>query len=80
MGDQLVIIVDNTRGGNYDGRPIQRLTMSYFVNIDDNASLWGKLKESKNLVENKTEYNGGGIAPQKDVDTHQENHLNASDS
>ena len=54
--------------------------MSYFVNIDDNASLWGKLKESKNLVENETECNGGGIAPQKDVDTHQENHLNASGS
>ena len=54
--------------------------MSQFVNIDDNASLWGTLKESKNLVENKTEYNGGGVAPQKGVDTHQGTHLNASNS
>ena len=80
MEDQLVIIVDKTRGGNFDGRTIQRLTLSYCVRVDDNASLWRKLKELKNLVENETECNGGGIAPQKDVDTHQENHLNASDS
>ena len=80
MEDQLVIIVNKTRGGNSGGRTIQRLTLSYFVRMDDNASSWGKLKESKNLVENETEYNGGGIAPQKDVDTHQENHLNASNS
>ena len=54
--------------------------MSYFVNKDGNAPLCGKLKESKNLVENKTEYNGGGVAPQRDVDTHQGTHLNDSDN
>ena len=54
--------------------------MSYFVNKDDNAPLCGKLKESKNLVENKTEYNGGGVAPQRGVDTHPGTHLNDSDS
>ena len=80
MGDRLVIIVDKTRGGNSDGRLIQRLTMLYFVNKDDNAPCVGSLKKSKNLVENKTEYNGGGVAPQKGVDTHQGTHLNASNS
>ena len=70
MGDRLVIIVDNTQRGNSDRRPIQRLTMSYFVNKDDNASLCGKLKVSKNLVENKTGYNGSGVAPQKGMWIH----------
>ena len=80
MGDQLVIIIDNTRGGNSDGRLIQRLTMLYFVNKDDNAPCVGSLKESKKLVENDTEYEGGSVAPQGGVDTHQGTHLNDSDS
>ena len=54
--------------------------MLYFVNKDDNAPCVGSLKESKNLVEDKTEYSDGGVAPQRDVDTHQGTHLDVSDS